>query len=127
MRLNKATPVLIADDIEPCSQFWSEFGLECTLEVPGDNGLMFAIFSNGKSELMYQTRASAELDEYNAIEGVGKSIVYVEVSSIADIREAASRHPLVKAEHTTPYGAKEIYVRDPAGNVIGFAELPAAS
>ncbi|MEM9360366.1 MAG: VOC family protein [Pseudomonadota bacterium] len=88
---------------------------------------MFAIFSNGKSEIMYQTRASAELDDSDAVSGVGNSIIYVEVASIEEILQTALQHPIVKPKHITPYGAKEVYIRDPAGNVIGFAELTEGS
>lgn len=124
MHVTKATPVLLAKDIQPCFNFWSSFGLKPMLEVPGEAGPSFVIFSNGEAEIMYQTRASAELDESSAIEHVERSIIYLEVASLAEVIESAAKHPIVKPEHTTPYGAREVYIRDPAGNVIGFAELP---
>ncbi|MEM9402086.1 MAG: hypothetical protein AAGA44_06250 [Pseudomonadota bacterium] len=124
MSLQKTTPILLAGDVPACVKFWAEFGLECVLAVPEDDASMFAIVSNGSAEIMYQSKASITADDAAVVDGVDKSIVYVEVESLADILSTVTRHPIVKPEHKAPYGATEIYIRDPAGNVIGLAEFP---
>jgi hypothetical protein len=46
------------------------------------------------------------------------------VSSIEDLdatEQALSGAPVVKARHKTFYGSTEFYVREPGGNVVGFA------
>ena len=53
--LNRLTPVLIVDAVEPCIEYWVErFGLAPESEVPGDDGaLVFAIVKTGDVEIMY--------------------------------------------------------------------------
>jgi hypothetical protein len=63
MTVAKLTPVLFAQEIEPCLKFWEErLGFEKTIDVPEGNKLAFAILQKGSVELMYQTYASAEKD-----------------------------------------------------------------
>ena len=63
MKVKKLTPILFAQEIEPCLKFWMErLGFEKTIDVPDGNKLSFAILQKGPVELMYQTYASAEKD-----------------------------------------------------------------
>jgi hypothetical protein len=53
MIVKKLTPVLFAEQIEPCLKFWVErLGFEKTIEVPDGNKLAFAILQKGGVELM---------------------------------------------------------------------------
>ncbi|NNL90509.1 MAG: hypothetical protein HKP25_15725 [Marinicaulis sp.] len=126
MNLKKITPVLLADDVQAIIDFWAEFGLSAPMTVPDDDGVMFAIVTNGAVELMYQTKKSARADNADAVKGIDRAMIYIEVNSFDDIIDAAKRYEVVKPEHMTDYGAREIYIRDPAGNVVGFAEQGAA-
>lgn len=121
-RFTKLTPILLADDVAGCVEFWNALGLETTISVPGETGLVFAILSNGEVELMYQSKGMAGAENPAVTEGVNRSIIFMEVGSLDDILPFASEQDIVAPEHTTSYGAREIYIRDPAGNVIGFSE-----
>lgn len=122
MNIVKATPVLLTDHVQACIDFWAGFGLEAPVVVPGEDGPSFAILTNGRIELMYQTFASARADNAAAVEGVDRAVLYLEVESLDAVLPAAGRAGVVVPERTTDYGAREIYVRDPAGNLIGFAQ-----
>jgi uncharacterized glyoxalase superfamily protein PhnB len=129
MTVNKVTPILFAEEIEPCLKFWVErLGFEKTIDVPEGNKLAFAIVQKGKVELMYQTYASAEKDVSTVSPEVrkGPSFLYVEVDNLDEIIRAMKGAEVVMAVRTTFYGAKEIGIRDPAGHIVTFAQLSVA-
>ncbi|HEY0466821.1 MAG TPA: VOC family protein [Polyangiaceae bacterium] len=120
--MNKLTPNLIVDAIEPCLPFWIErLGFEKTVEVPEGERLGFVILKQGSVEVMLQTRASVALDVAPISEGSHRSVLYIEVSDLAAIRSALDGWPLVVPERKTFYGAHELIVADPAGNYVFFA------
>lgn len=126
--MKSVTPVLIVDAVEPCVAFWTEkLGFTTDSEVPGDDGtLVFAILKKDGIELMYQTKASVVADSpEQAGDLVGHStVLFFTVPSIDDLdatERALVGAPVVKARHKTFYGATEFYVREPGGNVVGFA------
>ncbi len=126
--LKSLTPVLIVDAVEPCVQFWIEtLGFSKPNEVPGDDGkLVFAILQKDGVEIMYQTKASviAETPEQAGDLGGHSTALFFTVPSIADldaIEQAVDGAPIVKERHTTFYGSTEFYIREPGGNVVGFA------
>lgn len=127
MRLEKLTPVMIVDRIEPCVEFWvSRFGFTLRHQVPGLDGiLVFASVELGEIEVMYQTRASVEADlPGTATELDGKSVVlFIAVDDINAAASALTGAPIVKAKHETFYGSTEIYVREPGGHIVGFAQM----
>lgn len=126
--LKALTPVLVVDDIVPCAEFWMRrLGFEKPSEVPGDDGKpQFCILQKDGVEIMYQTKKSviAEAPE-QAGELVGHStVLFITVPSMQDldaIEQALHGAPIFKARHTTFYGSTEFYVREPGGNVVGFA------
>ena len=128
--LKQLTPVLIVDEIGPCLGFWTGgLGLEQVHQVPGPNGkLMFASVKQGGIEVMYQSRASVlEDDPAMAVELAGRSIVlFIEVDDLDAVEQAVTGAPVVKPRHTTFYGSAEIYVREPGGHTVGFAQMQAA-
>ncbi|MEO8334113.1 MAG: VOC family protein [bacterium] len=121
-------PILIVDAVEPCLAFWRDsLGFVVENEVPGEDGaLVFASVKKGAVEVMYQTRASvAAADPTQAADLVGHSTsLFIQLASLADLdsaERALAGSPLVKARHDTFYGTTEFYVREPGGNVVGFA------
>jgi uncharacterized glyoxalase superfamily protein PhnB len=129
MTVKKITPVLFAEEIEPCLKFWMErLGFEKTIDVPEGNRLAFAILQKGGVELMYQTYASAEKDVSGIRPEVrkGPSFLYVEVENLDQIITAMKGIEIVMPVRTTFYGAKEIGIKDPAGHIITFAQLGVA-
>jgi uncharacterized glyoxalase superfamily protein PhnB len=129
MTVKKLTPILFAEEIEPCLKFWVErLGFEKTIDVPDGNKLAFAILKKGEVELMYQTYASAEKDVSTVSPEVrkGPSFLYVEVENLDEIITAMKGTEVVMPVRTTFYGAKEIGIKDPAGHFITFAQLGVA-
>ena len=129
MTVKKITPVLFAQEIEPCLKFWEErLGFEKTIDVPEGNKLAFAILQKGSVELMYQTYASAEKDvpTISAQIRKGPSFLYAEVENLGEIVTAMKGAEVVIPIRTTFYGAKEIGIRDPAGHIITFAQVSVA-
>ena len=125
--LKQLTPVLVVDAVEPGLAFWTDrFGFAKTIEVPGPDGrLIFGAVQREGIEVMYQTRASViEERPEAASEMNGKSIVlFIQVDDIGATEKALAGAPVVKARHETFYGSTEIYVREPGGHVVGFAEM----
>ena len=121
-------PVLIVDAVEPCVDFWAtNLGFSKENAVPGPDGkLVFASVKKDGVEIMYQTRASVAADSpAQAPELDGHSVaLFLTVASLADldaVESALSAAPVVKPRHKTFYGSTELYVREPGGNVVGFA------
>lgn len=125
MLVKKATPVLITDDVAACIEFWKPFGFEVAATVPEGDSLGFAMLTNGGTSgattIMYQSRSSAEAQNPDAAEGLGRTSLYLDVSDYDAALAIARTHPIVVDDHKTDYGTQEIYIRDPAGNLIGFA------
>jgi uncharacterized glyoxalase superfamily protein PhnB len=126
--LKSLTPVLIVDEVEPCAEFWtSRVGFEQTSQVPGDDGkLVFTILQKDGVELMYQTKASVVAESPGQKgELTGHSVaLFFTVPSVGDLdalEAALDGAPIVKKRHQTFYGSTEFYVREPGGNVVGFA------
>jgi catechol 2,3-dioxygenase-like lactoylglutathione lyase family enzyme len=120
--MNKLTPNLIVDSIEDGLKFWVDrLGFEKTVEVPEGDRLGFVILKREAVELMLQSRASLLKDVAAIAEGPHRAVVYLEVADLDAIKKALHGWPTVIAERTTPYGAREIVVRDPGGHVVFFA------
>jgi uncharacterized glyoxalase superfamily protein PhnB len=115
------------DAVEPCIQFWVErFGLATESEVPGPDGrLVFAIVKKGDVEIMYQTRASVVTERpEEAPDLVGHSTaLFITTEDLDAVERAIEGAPIVQPRHKTFYGSEEIYVREPGGNTVGFAQF----
>ena len=125
--LKQLTPVLIVDAVEPCVKFWTDrLGFEITNKVPSDDGkLIFASVQKGPVEIMYQTRASVLSEDPGAARDLtGHSVaLFITVDDLDSIEKALAGAPVVKPRHDTFYGSTEIYVREPGGNTVGFAQF----
>lgn len=120
----KLTPILVVETIEPSLAFWEErLGFERTIEVPHGDRLGFVAVERDGCEVMIQTIASMEDDVPAVVPEPGDSILYLEVEDLDAIERALEGAEIVIPRRTTFYGAKEIYVREPGGNVVGFAEF----
>ena len=45
------------------------------------------------------------------------------VYSLDEVEPRLAGAPVVKARHQTFYGSTEIYVKEPGGNTVGFAQM----
>jgi uncharacterized glyoxalase superfamily protein PhnB len=128
MSVNKITPVLLVEEVEPCIDFWvNRLGFRKTIEVPDGNKIGFVALQKGNLELMYQSFASVAKDDPNRTDVMrkGPTFLYVEVDNLDETIAALRGAPVVMPERTTFYGSKEIGVTDPGGHVITFAQMAA--
>jgi uncharacterized glyoxalase superfamily protein PhnB len=124
--VHKLTPNLIVDRIEDVLPFYTKLGFAKVMDLEHEGALGFAILNHGQVELMLQSKASMTADVPPLADGPNRSMLYIEVEALAPIREALGKTPLVVPERTTFYGAREIIVKDPAGNVVAFASKETA-
>ena len=125
--INKSTPILHVEAVEPGLKFWTErFGFQTTIQVPEGDHLGFAALDNGTVELMYQTyegmKNAGPLSEAAA---QGPSFIFMEVSDIQTIKKALEQTEIVQDIHETFYGAQEIVAKEPGGHYVIFSQLPA--
>jgi catechol 2,3-dioxygenase-like lactoylglutathione lyase family enzyme len=119
----KITANLIVPSIEVCLPFWVDrLGFTKVAEVPHEETIGFVILAKDGAELMLQSERSLAADVASAPGAGYRVALYVNVASLAEIQRALEGYPVLVAERTTFYGAKETVVRDPAGNVVFFAE-----
>src|SRR5258707_6945561 len=125
--LKQLTPVLIVDAVEPCIKFWTDrLGFAVTNQVPGPDGkLIFASVEKAGIEIMYQTKASVISEQPgSAGDLMGHSVaLFITVKDLDPVVKALEGAPVVKPRHETFYGSTEIYVREPGGNTVGFAQF----
>jgi hypothetical protein len=132
LAMNKMTPILVVDEIEPSLDLWVDrLGFTKTAEVPEGNRLGFVILARDRLELMYQTRASIrkEVEEQGLPEALlppaaARSVLFCEVADLAAIRERVKDLDVLLSYRKTAYGAEELWLREPGGHVIGFAQFP---
>ena len=126
LNILKVTPILIVDAIEPALALWTgRLGYDKQVEVPqrgAGRRAGFVLLARDGHEVMMQTRSSLSADVPGIAKlGVG-CVLYMDVASLREATAAAKGLEVVVPERTTAYGAREIFVRDPVGNVLGFAE-----
>ncbi len=124
--MKKLTPVLFVEEIEPCLPFWVDrLGFQKTAEVPEGSKLGFVILAKDSIQIMYQSYASAEKDVPGLVKRplTPSTFLYVEVTGLDDIIKRLEGAPVVVPVRKTSYGAREIGVREPGGNVVAFAEF----
>ncbi|CAN5703045.1 hypothetical protein BH23GEM6_BH23GEM6_19080 [soil metagenome] len=123
--MKKLTPLLYVEEIEPVLSFWIErLGFQKIVELPEGDRLGFVILSNSDVEIMYQTRASVQKDVPElAGAPMGGSFLFMEVEDLDRIEELLAGIEPVVPRRTTFYGADELIVREPAGNVVTFAHF----
>jgi hypothetical protein len=124
--IKRVTPILYVDRIEPSIPFWVDrLGYARTAEVPHGDVLGFLILEKDGTEIMYQTRDSVLGDLPAVADALAMrgTILFIEVQDLAEVERAMEGVEIVVPRRTTPYGAEEIFVREPAGNVVGFAQF----
>ena len=119
--IRSITPILIVRAIEPCLQFWEKLGSKVIAQVPRGDVLGFLWFSLGEQTVMLQTEDSAEAD-VKISPKAGGGVVYLDVTDIAAVENTVDPQSIVLPKRVTDYGSTEIWVREPGGNLIGFAQ-----
>jgi len=127
--VKKITPILFAQEIEPCIQFWTErMGFQKTAEVPEGDKIGFALLEKDGLELMYQSYASVEKDNAATAQAArkGPTFLYIDVDDLNTMLVAAKGAEIVMPMRSTFYGAREFGIKDPVGHYIIFAQQGAA-
>ena len=124
LKLNKLTPVLVVDAIEPCIPFWTDrLGFAKTAEVPEGDRLGFVILVKDGVEVMYQSRDSVRKDIPALADApAGGTNLYIDVTDVAAVERAVKGAEIVVPRRKTFYGADEIGVREPGGNAVIFGQ-----
>jgi uncharacterized glyoxalase superfamily protein PhnB len=125
VKLQRLTPVLMVDAIEPVLDFWvKQLGFEKTTEVPHDDALGFVILQRDGIEIMYQTKASVASDIAPlAASPMRGTFLFIEVDDLDDVEKRLKGVTPIVPRRTTFYGAEELIVREPAGNTVTFAQF----
>ena len=122
--MKKLTPVLYVEEIEPVITFWERLGFDREIEVNEGDRLGFVSFKSGSVEIMYQTRASVIKDAPALADiPMGGSILFIEVDDLDAVAAALGDTEYVVPRRKTFYGADEITVREPGGNLVTFAQF----
>lgn len=122
---SKLTPVLVVETIEPSLELWVDrLGFVKTMEVPTESGLGFVGLGRDGIEIMYQTKASVAADDasLDIPNGVPLSTLYIEVEDLDWIVERLGDVEVLVPLRETDYGMREIFIREPGGYTVGFAE-----
>jgi uncharacterized glyoxalase superfamily protein PhnB len=124
VKLNKLSPVLVVDAIEPCLSFWVDrLGFTRIAEVPNGDRLGFVILQKDGIEVMYQSRESVRKDiPALAQTPAGGTNLYIDVADVAAVERAVKGAEVVVPRRKTFYGADEIGVREPGGNAVIFGQ-----
>jgi uncharacterized glyoxalase superfamily protein PhnB len=123
-RLERLTPILVVDSIEPVVPFWEALGFRATIPNRVDGELTFIAFVKEGYDIHYQTLARVERDIPGATEMLtgNTTLLYLAVDDLDAVIAALGNAEVVIPRRTTPWGADEIYVKEPGGNLIGFAK-----
>ena len=125
VKVEKITTVLAVENVQPSLDFWQyRLGFECTVTVPHEDTIGFAILAKGNVELMLQSVASILADlGANTGEVNGRSAaLFIEVSDLAAVEVALEGYQIEMPRRTTFYGMHEIGVREPGGHFVVFAQ-----
>jgi len=124
MKVQRLTPVLMVEAIEPVLEFWQRLGFEKTTEVPHEGRLGFVILERDGIQIMYQTRDSvvADVPQMASAPQQG-TFLFLVVDDLDDVVGRLQGVTPVVPRRKTFYGADELIVHEPAGNVITFAQF----
>jgi uncharacterized glyoxalase superfamily protein PhnB len=128
--IKRITPILFAQEIEPCIQFWTErLGFQKTVEVPEGDKTGFAILEKDGLELMYQSYASVEKDSATTAQLArrGPTFLYIDVDDLSRALAATKGAEIAMPERSTFYGSREFGIKDPVGHWIIFAQQGAVT
>lgn len=122
MKIERVTPILVVDRIEPALDLWCEkLGFQKLAEVPHGKSLGFVLLANGDHQIMMQTRASLEDDLPAVKKAIQNAFLYVDVDSLDAAQKACAGAELLVPPRETFYGKREFAVKDASGQVIVFA------
>jgi len=121
--MKKCTPILHVEAVEPCLPFWTErLGYAVTAQVPDGEKIGFAILAKDGTEIMYQSTRSLQNDT-SVVPPLKGTMLFIEVDDVDAVEKSLKGAEIAVPRRKTFYGADEIFVREPGGNVVGFAQF----
>lgn len=125
VKVEKITTVLAVENVQPSLDFWQfRLGFECTVTVPHEDTVGFAILVRDNVELMLQSVDSirADLGSHDGEVNGRSAALFIEVNDLAAVETALEGYPVEMPRRTTFYGMHEIGVREPGGHFVIFAQ-----
>lgn len=130
--MTRVTPVLVVERIEPSLALWVDrLGFEKTVEVPEGDHLGFVSLSRDGIEIMYQTRESVqnEIETANLPAALlapagSQTTLFCEVKDLEAIRRKLEGLDILLPYRKTFYGSEELWLKEPGGHIVGFAQFP---
>jgi uncharacterized glyoxalase superfamily protein PhnB len=123
--LKKMTTILLVEEIELGLDFWTQtLGFSVTFKMDHNEKLGFVILSQGNWEVMLQTRDSmgSDVPALAQFRFPPACVLYFDVEKLDDLLPKLAGLEVVVPKRKTFYGAWEVFVREPCGHVLGFAE-----
>jgi uncharacterized glyoxalase superfamily protein PhnB len=126
--IQKSATILLVDKIDPCLEFWTKtLGFEMTQSVPEGEAFGFVMLEQNGIELHLQTRSITKKDLPSLPMGRPVSaFLYFDVQDIDALEEQVLKRSDISVlvpKRKTFYGATELYVREPGGHMVGFAQV----
>ena len=116
--------MLLVNAIEPCLPFWVDrLGFLVVDQAAAEDGrLLFVKLRKDQVEVMYHTSAAAARDfpELAQAPIPGSTILYFQVGNLEEYEQRLAGIERVIDMRETSYGSAELFVREPAGNIIAF-------
>ena len=128
-KIKKSATILLIETIKPTLDFFENLlNFKVIMAAPeGNTPLSFALLQYGDIEVQLQTLSSAITDLPNiSFKEPNSAALYFDVDNISEIENLLLRQTkikIVKPKHTTSYGSTEIWVLEPGGHLVGFAQL----
>jgi hypothetical protein len=123
VKIVNVTPIQIVERIEPLLALWqNELGFEKLAEVAHEGQLGFVLLARGQRQVMLQSRRSLADDLPAVAARAPSAVLYLDVESLDEALPDLKGLEVLAGPRTTFYGAREVFVLDPAGQVLGFAE-----
>jgi len=136
--MKKLTPNMAAKDVRESVNYYVEnFGFKLVMAVSEDKSAIGGELVEGKEYVwanvmcgdvgfMFQREDSFREDMGVSLDCLGASCSYfMEVEDVDALYEGVKeRVEILKTIETTWYGAREFYVRDCNGYILGFATIP---
>jgi len=121
--IQKATPLLRVERVEPSLAFWVDrLGFQKVMEVMEGDSLGFVILSKGHVEIMIQSRASLAKDlPMLSVGAMTPAVIYIGVTDLSEIIPKLGVTDILVPRRTTYYGMEEVWVREPGGHIVGIA------
>lgn len=124
--VRRMSSVMLVDHIEPCLSFWVDrLGFEVRIRIQGAHQLDFVTLGKGDVEILYRTRESLGQEQPGLIDGVEPHqpwvVMYLEVDDLDALLPSLEGLEMKVPETTSPFGTREVFVREPSGRIVGFS------